>query len=139
MAMAANVVQSADRQMIDRVYPQLCDLVDRQRAAVAAEVPEMADDPGLRSIEVWFLWGAINQLVGEDAEQTQDVLAYYLHHRRLMPVDRARQFAETVARDVTERNPLVDGMALAGQEAIRIGVDCGFVAGARFLQQAMTR
>lgn len=128
----ANPADSADAP-----YDVVCDLVGRQQAALAAELPNMVHAAGMRPVEMWFVWGALSELLDDDVGRVEQALGEYLRRRYLRAADPADELASAVRQACTARNALVDGMVLAGRHMVRQGTDdrC-FLAAALFLQHA---
>jgi hypothetical protein len=84
---------------------------------------------------MWFVWGALAELLGDDAPRVQDEFAAYLRRRHGLAVGSAEEMAVAVRQACTASNALVDGMALGGRQAARGRTDSGcFVAAALYLQ-----
>lgn len=110
-------------------------LVDRQRAALAARFPDMIGALGMRPVELWFVWGALAELLEDDAGRTQEEFAAYMRRRHGLGVGAAEEMAVAVRQACTASNALVDGMALGGRQAARGGPDTGcFLAAALYLR-----
>lgn len=110
-------------------------LVDRQRAVLADRLPDMVGAIGMRPVELWFVWGALAELLGDDAGQVEREFAGYLRQRHGLAAGAADEMAVAVRQACTASNALVDGMALGGRQAARGGSDAScFVAAALFLR-----
>ncbi|MEQ9153502.1 MAG: hypothetical protein RLO06_18635 [Parvibaculum sp.] len=114
-----------------------CGLVDRQWAALAAELPEMVDAAGMRPVELWFVWGVLAELLDDDVDPVRQALADYLRRRHRRPAEEASVLATAVQRACTVHNGFVDGVALGGRQAARGADDRSFLAAALFLQHAL--
>lgn len=120
-------------------YAVVCELVDRQQAALVAELPDMADAAGMRPVEMWFVWGALSEMLDDDVGRVEQALSNYLRRRHRRSADPADEMASAVRQACTVSNALVDGMVLAGRQVVSRGTDnrC-FLAAALFLRYAHT-
>jgi hypothetical protein len=90
---------------------------------------------GMRPVELWFVWGALAELLEDDAGRTQEEFAAYMRRRHGLGVGPAEEMAAAVRQACTASNALVDGMALGGRQAARGGPDTGcFLAAALYLR-----
>ena len=118
-------------------YALLCRLVDRQIRTLAAVFPEMASEVDLRPVEHWCVWGALSELREDDAVRVREAFIEYVCRREGLSIARAHDLAAAIGQATQENNPLVDGVVLAGREAVRRGFDRCFLAAALYLRQPM--